>query len=375
MHLMDSSKCWCGSGQTWTDCHRDREFQARIPRHKIHERLKANRRRLTCQHFNAPAECSGGLSKAHSIQRASLDHIARDGKVYQYSGDFGDLLKTGGRLSIRPVGVNRATTFGGFCSQHDNDLFRVIDVESFRATEEVVALHAYRALAREVWARANALYTIPFYRELDRGRSVAEQHRIQALLDSYSQGLSQGSDSLRAHKAIWDACLRSSSFADVRFVIFESPAPAVVLCSGVLLPQYDFQGRTIQDLASPDTRRDLMSVNVIRTDQGSATVLAWHATSDASCERFCRSLASCPNPEREIPEALLRLVLSTFENTAISPVWWDALAVEGQTELLARFEYLGHPLTPPDPEYLMPDRRNYIAPPLTVVRTNIPMAF
>ena len=104
---------------------------------------------------------------------------------------------------------------------------------------------------------------------------------------------------------------------------------------------------------------------------GTAILLAWHASSDRTCEPFTRSLASVPDPEREIPEALYRLVLATFETMAMSPAWWDALAPEVRDEIQARFEYIGHLATPPDPQYLMPDRRLYVAPRMSHVLTNV----
>lgn len=370
---MTDELCWCGSGNLWLECHKDRAAQQRLPRHELHNRLKAIRRRRGCLHFDAQAACSRSFIGAHSIQRQALEQIARDGNVYQFSSDFGTLLSTKGRMAARLVGIRRATVFGGFCDHHDNDVFRAIDDVPLEASEQTAALHFYRAVCREVWVRENARLTLAFYRQVDRGRSEADQRRIQRFLTQYETALHRGTEAILSNKRLLDQCLSELDFSSIRYVAFESAERPVILCSGVLRPEYDFQGRTIQDLSN-STLSDIISVTVAPSVTGSTILLTWHAASDGVCEQFVRSLASVPDPEREIPEALFRLVLATFENTAMSPSWWDALAPEVRAEIQARFEFIGHPFSPPDPQYLMPDRRLYLAPPMSHVVTNVPRA-
>ena len=206
---MSDTSCWCGSGKPWVDCHKGRSAQPRIPRHKIHDRLKAIRGRRGCLHFEAPNACSRSFILARSVQKRALKQIARDGKVYQFTGEFGTLVKTGGRVAAGLVGVHRATVFGGFCDRHDNDLFKPIDASPLNVDELTAALHFYRAVCREVWVRENAHFTMPFYRTVDRGRSEEEQRRLQHFLAEYEAALSGGTDAIRATKRTLDDTRRA----------------------------------------------------------------------------------------------------------------------------------------------------------------------
>lgn len=374
--MTDEHPCWCGSGTPFASCHTGREASARVPRSELLAYFKRERARAVCLHFDAnPITCSPRKIRAHSIQRRrGLDRIARGGQVYQFTGDYGDLLRHGGRITAKLIGVQRATTFGGFCARHDNDLFAPIDTQAFEAREDLAVLLLYRALCREVWVRDIAERSIAFFRQLDRGRPLEEQRAIQAFLNLHEEGLRNGNRSLARHKRALDQCLRSGRVEDIRFLVFSSGTQPNVLCSGVFYPTHDFQGRELQDLSLADRPLDLLSMSAIATADGHATVLAWHASSDSVCIRFIQSLSSCPDPEREVPEAILRLMLSSFENVAIRPDWWEGLGEDVRTELLARFQFIGHPLTPPDPQYLMPDRGAYLADPVTAVQTNVPPA-
>ncbi len=370
----DDSPCWCGSNLPFAHCHKGREDETRVPTSEIIERYKRARTRSSCLHFDAgPYSCSRPFIRAHSIQRKrGLDRIARGGKVYRFSADFSDLIRENGLVTAKLIGINQISTFMGFCSFHDNALFEPIDKYSFEASEDRVALYAYRALTRELWVRENALSMIPFFRTLDRGRSLAEQQGIQSLLDAYEGGLSNGHDNLLRHKCLYDKCLCEGRFDEFRYVAFVSDNAPDVLCSGVIYPEYDFQGETLQDLSRADLRRDLLSFSAIATDSGSAYILAWHASSDSACKRFIGSLASVPEPENEIGEAVMRLILSACENLAVRPDWWEGLPEETRDFVLARFQYIGHPFTPPYPQHLMPNREEpRLAPAITYIQTNV----
>jgi hypothetical protein len=54
-------------------------------------------------------------------------------------------------LEVKPkkIGINKATTFYGFCQHHDNKLFELIDNYPLKPDKQQMALYAYRCLCRE----------------------------------------------------------------------------------------------------------------------------------------------------------------------------------------------------------------------------------
>ena len=82
----------------------------------------------------------------------------------------------GGKIGVKRVGINHASTFSGFCGYHDNVTFAPVEDAPFTATDEQCFLLGYRAMCRELYQKTTALEATKNYiRTLDRGRSVQEQ--------------------------------------------------------------------------------------------------------------------------------------------------------------------------------------------------------
>jgi hypothetical protein len=104
--------------------------------------------------------CKETAIRSHSVQNSRvLDLLARDGHVKglgkRIEGDPGPVIR------FENVGRNQATTFTGFCSKHDYEIFRPIERDTFRPTDpEHLFLVAYRAVARELHACMEATVQI-----------------------------------------------------------------------------------------------------------------------------------------------------------------------------------------------------------------------
>ena len=126
-------------------------------------KLKKLQSRKVCLHFNAsPRTCSSVMASSHSIsRRQSLQAIASSGHVYTIAGKFDDFMRNNGQLSLELSGIRKASTFGGFCAHHDNQIFSAIDKHDYEINGETAARFYYRALCREFWVRQNAHLSIP----------------------------------------------------------------------------------------------------------------------------------------------------------------------------------------------------------------------
>lgn len=104
--------------------------------------------------FWGPYDCNKEAIRAHSIQnRRVIDVLARNGHVVmpQSKTDF----EKGPQIFFEEIGRNKATTFTGLCSYHDNELFKPIDDKEIDLTnKEHLFLLSYRSLYREVHATA-----------------------------------------------------------------------------------------------------------------------------------------------------------------------------------------------------------------------------
>lgn len=113
--------CWCGSGLKYKKCHMDREKQEPV---SVWQVAKEHRKAFSTKDCLAPApmksNCSGTIVKAHTVPKSgSLQQIARNGHLYSFIPSLEKMIKYNGRLQPELIGINRASTFTGFCSIHD----------------------------------------------------------------------------------------------------------------------------------------------------------------------------------------------------------------------------------------------------------------
>ena len=332
-----NSPCWCGSGKKYKFCHLDRDTQTPLP---ISTVSKEFRRAFTKKICLAPTSwsnnCAGDISQAHTVPKSgSLRKIARRGHVYSIPLDLiGSREKDRLKLALKLQGVNKASTFSGFCAKHDDAIFRPLEKRGFEGTPEQCFLLAYRALARELYTKQAAVKNIELLQELDRGRSLEEQMYLQSFKTAMGTGLTTGYRDLQKNKIVCDRMLERKQYDDVRAYIIEFESPPPVMCSGSVLPEQDFDGNVLQDLGDLNRTMDTLTFTSFYGRNHGVVVFSWLLDSDESCWAFIKSLMAIP--EDLVTAALLRLFFEYCENLHISPNWWDGLSKRRQTALLKR---------------------------------------
>ena len=227
--------CWCGSGVKYKKCHLQRERQQPANPFEAFKKIVAFNRKRLCLHPDAPAGCSKKIIRAHTVQRrTSLHRIAEDGHVLGLSTEPKILDRTQGKIGVQPIGINRASTFEGFCSYHDNITFSPVEDAPFTATDQQCFLLGYRAMCRELYQKQTVLDAMEYVKTLDRGRSVPEQVYWQQCVQSLVRGHCAGLRDLVALKHEFDRVLLSKTFSDVLYyVFFISDVPDVMATCGL----------------------------------------------------------------------------------------------------------------------------------------------
>jgi hypothetical protein len=95
--------------------------------------------------------CQNKAIRAHSIQNAkTLDLLVTSGHLIALRSRFSE---SGLQIDFQSVGRNEASTFTGFCSEHDRDIFAPIDKGTLDTTNrEHRFLLAYRSVTFELHA-------------------------------------------------------------------------------------------------------------------------------------------------------------------------------------------------------------------------------
>lgn len=310
----------------------------------------AVRRRFAEKHCLHPAAgagvCDGGIVRAHTVQRASLQRIARAGHVYCLSADMRVLERSGGIPSAELVGVKKASTFNGLCGRHDDQTFAPLEKRPFHGNAEQCFLLAYRAILRETYLKSLASRPLPEFAEgIERAPEPA-QSTLRRILDAHMAGTNMGLASVQQHKSQFDRVFRDRSFRDIRFVVFWFRSVPSVMVNAAWLPTSDFDGnelRNLDSLGRVGSRPDLLTLSVLASDTGGAAVLAWHRSSDATCNQFVASLI---RHRSELTTSIVQLAFQISENSYLNPEWWDNLPPEVQRSLINRSAKAWSPFEP-----------------------------
>lgn len=316
-------------------------------RQYILEQLKRADREGRCLHFRSGTACDA-IIDAHSVQNAGqLKSLAESGHIYRFSADFSSLARSGGRPTIKKIGMNQATTFRGFCKHHDNELFRPIDTSLFTASKTHAALYAYRSLCREVFVKTKAVEVSSSI--LEAG-NLAEKSARQ--IRSHRMGSSIGLEMLNWHKRRFDEALEPNRFDEFEYLSFASESDCNVQLSGVFFPDYGFDGGLIQDFDDLDRGMYLITFFTAPTLTGWSFTFCWHASSHDVCARFVNSLAIAIRCGGRPQDILLRLVIKCCENHAIRVSWWDALSAQTKADIEEAVLEMATPDKPITTDYL-----------------------
>jgi hypothetical protein len=121
-------------------------------------------------------QCQNSPVQAHSIQNARvIDFLEDKGHVIAFAPHFS---QAGPDIRFRRIGRNAASTFPGFCRQHDDEIFVSLDKKPFdTADQEQLFLLTYRGVSRELHATMDAVSKIQgMYKvHVDQGIDSADE--------------------------------------------------------------------------------------------------------------------------------------------------------------------------------------------------------
>lgn len=289
------------------------EMQASLARFFRHE---------ACLHPNAnPKEC-GRIVDAHTIQRSRALSAISDstGHVLTF-----ELDPQSGQLSADPVriGWRRASTFRGFCHQHDQ-VFAPLESRPFVGDALQCFLAGYRALCHEVHQKLGSVRARSYVRDvIDRGQPPEVQTDLQAMHFLFEIGVRLGLRDVMLHKKAADQALLTgdlSSWSDCR-VRFHGTF--CIASTGAPTPDHDLTGNRIQDLMEPEVPAQPLLYSIEPDPQGDGGwfVFSWYRDHEAP-RLFLSSLLL---EAEKLPDLLLEFVFAHVANTFISSEWWLTL--------------------------------------------------
>ncbi|MFK5978362.1 MAG: SEC-C domain-containing protein [Rhizobiaceae bacterium] len=344
--------CPCGSGKKYKHCHLNRKDAEPIKLWEAGAELRKSFGKKLCSSPKAwHADCSGQIVKAHTVSKSSsLKKISKDGHVYAFIPSMENLERNNGKLEPVLTGINRASTFTGFCSAHDDKLFAPIEKEDFAIEIEKCFLLGYRAISRELFTKSASANMREFRGLLGRGRSKKIQKAVQNFNSAFSDATDIGVRDIRDIKEQHDKALISGNFDDVRAYVIEFENAPPVMCSAAWMPTYDYDGNKLQDLTNLKNKAHCLTCSSFHSGSKGYVVFQWMASGDEPCKQFISSLHALD--DNDLTSGLIRLMFNQFENLLIAPDWWDGQSEENRKKLINRMAETANPFRPIKPDDL-----------------------
>ncbi|MCE8021281.1 SEC-C domain-containing protein [Halomonas sp. MCCC 1A11036] len=352
--------CWCGSGKKYKKCHLNREQQEPLTRGDLEAYSKNQKSKKICSVENLyPDECSGKIINAHTISKSgSLKEISENGHVMGTKPSLAGLIKSDGKLALEKVGINKASTFTGFCSAHDKNIFSPLEDEKITLSDKQLFLLAYRGFCRELFHKEQNKETANLMKESDRGQDQMLQAMLQGYAGAYDSGVDLALRDLGFIKKEMDSILVSEDYSKINHCVFELDATPKILVSAMITPEMDFQGNELQRLGLQNEVYEYVIFNCISYENKGCFVFSWLASNEKHCDRFIESLLKLDNVQ--VSDALVRFCYSFSENTWASPSWWNSLSEEEKNSIGKRLMH-GTPMENHPPDCLVDDGYRYKA--------------
>ena len=320
--------CWCGSGKKYKKCHRDKESKPRVNPFDLRKEALSAFKDEYCSHPSASKENCDHIIKAHTITKGfALASIAEEGHVYSIMGTVDatseNMRLNNGKIIPQKTGVNLASTFTGFCSKHDNELFEPIEQGIIDFNCKSIFLLSYRTACLEFFRKKAAMHINDVLRdEGDNGCSFQEQMRFQSEMNELIHYTDMGFRETELMKEKYDEVLINDDFSRFKFVAVRLNQTLPVVSSGGRFLNYDFFGTPLFDREKNYDDPPYISVNIINDNKESVALIAWFCD-DERLEKFAESFIERVSSDGA--NFLVQFGIATFENTHCRPSWWEGL--------------------------------------------------
>lgn len=328
-----NAPCWCGSGIKFKKCHLNRKEAPPLTIWDADAEVKKIFSYKTCLAPSAlKSECSGTIVKAHTVPKSSsLTKIAQNGHVYQFQISVTGLEKAHGQITPTLVGINKATTFTGFCSKHDDSIFSAIEKEPFKSTPQQCFLLAFRAFSREFYTKQAALKLQNLLKVADKGKTTHEQLSIQSFASDSAHGAALALSDAKFRNKQLESSLVTESFGEYTSLVIEFGSIQPLMCSGGFCPTSDYSNQKLQDLTDESTVPHMLYITSFFGGERGVVVFTYHNTGFKALHPLLTSIYEMN--DSETTNAFVWLLFESLENIAIQPQWWDGLE-QRQRQLL-----------------------------------------
>ena len=285
--------------------------------------------------------CTRKAIRAHSVQNSRvLELLCINGHVMTFKRWI-DKNK-GPKISLGLVGRNKATTFSGLCSKHDQEIFSVIDNKKIdKNNKEHLFFIAYRSIHRELHATMDAA---------SKMQSTYLQ-RADLGIDPHDQPSEAGMTALGKMIVSWETWKYKNYFDEIYI-----NQKYELVCHDTLVVNHDRPTVAVSSLFSIDEYvigDDVLRVilNVFPISKEQTYIVFSYRTQDKEIARSALDRVLSSGGPHQLYE-ISRIILNNCENFVFSPTYVDSWG-DPKKETITK--YFINTLFKSDMDYHSPD--------------------
>lgn len=286
--------------------------------------------------FDSP-HCAEPPINSHTISKARyLTHIAESNQVLQWGTDhWADDIHGATALLLKYT--TTASTFPGFCSQHDSSLFKCVDEDEFIASPKQLFMLAYRTHSREVHCKRAQILAFPQPEDVARLRGHPEPKKAVYSLfgESNIQSMEIGLRDALIHQAKLNQVLLDADYRRLCswIVPFKFASLPFVASAGSFYPDFDVYGHAIQDFCNATSVLNTLHFAILPSSGQSYAVFSFLDTEASGPKQLVDSMAT----SSRLGDLLAWVPFSYIENTVVRPSWWQGLPEMMKLDIHATF--------------------------------------
>ncbi|WP_148610713.1 metal-binding protein [Aeromonas sobria] len=270
---------------------------------------------------------------AHTIQRGKvLSSLAESGHVGTFYRKLDGIANTN---KLKAGIEKRASVFYGFCSYHDTELFKNIELHEFTKTKENCWASSYRAVCHEFYQKNAAIEVTNWQRDnLDNGLDTYLQVFVQEKIFLHQRDVTKGFDDISLIKKNYEEIKVTSSFDDLISYVFEYDSPLTIAVCACISPFFDINNKKIQNKGNGKESFQHLSLSTV-TINGKAAYVISHLKKHDVIGKYLEEVLS--KPLEYINNWLMTCIFAYTENNYFRLSWWDSLDISTKDEIYNLF--------------------------------------
>lgn len=282
--------------------------------------------------------CGEKAIRSHTISNSNyLQLIAENGHVMSWKMEWW-ATETSDFLNLERVGVNEASTFPGFCSVHDGELFRPLDVEVFKSTREQLFLQAYRTDAREVHCKRRQVEMIPEAELVARLGGIPNPETYVSTPNAdFQRFLAElGLRDTESHHNRLEQLRKIKDYGRLEHCVITLKGDhPVIACAGAFYPESLPDGTELQNFKDVEANLETIHFSILPNQTGAYVVFSFLDTEGVSPRALVNAILNHARPA----DLIAWMAFAYIENTFLRPSWWSGLRDEEKQAIRLAFEH------------------------------------